>query len=131
MVQGPSSRSSTPHSRHESAGERRTITILFCDVAGSTALAENFDPEEWVEVMNEVFEYLNEPVHRYGGTVARLMGDGILAFFGAPTSHEDDPERAALAALDILEGIEGFRKGFRRDYGLDLNVRVGINTAQW
>lgn len=79
--------------------------------------------------MNEVFGCLNELVHRYGGTVARLMGDGILAFFGAPTSHEDDPQRAVLAGLSILEGIEEFRQEFQREHGLDFNVRVGINTG--
>jgi class 3 adenylate cyclase len=75
-------------------GERRVVTILFCDVKDSTAMAEHLDPEEWAEIMNEAFKYLTEPIHRYGGTVARLMGDGILAFFGAPEAHEDDPQRA-------------------------------------
>jgi class 3 adenylate cyclase len=77
-------------------GERRVVTILFCDVKDSTAMAEQLDPEEWAEIMNEAFKYLTEPIHRYGGTVARLMGDGILAFFGAPDSHEDDSQRAVL-----------------------------------
>ena len=110
-------------------GERRTVTVLFCDVAGSTAMAERLDPEEWAEIMNEAFEYLTGPVQRYEGTVARLMGDAILAFFGAPTAHEDDPERAVLAGLDIVSGITPFREQIEREYGLDFNVRVGINTG--
>ncbi len=109
--------------------ERRIVTILFCDVTGSTALAEQMDPEEWTGIMNAAFKYLNESVVRYDGTVARLMGDAILAFFGAPVAHEDDPERAVLAGLDILEGIGPLREQLERERALDFNVRVGINTG--
>lgn len=111
------------------AGERRIVTVLFCDVKGSTSLAEMLDPEEWAEIMNEAFKYLIEPVYRYEGTLARLMGDAILAFFGAPIAHEDDPQRAILAALDIVEGIKPFRERMKRERGFDLNVRIGINTG--
>src|SRR5206468_5538234 len=65
------------------AGERRLVTMLFCDVQGSTAAAEQLDPEDWAEIINGVFEHLIQPVYRYEGTLARLMGDAILAFFGA------------------------------------------------
>lgn len=80
--------------RKDISGERRIVTILFCDVKGSTAFAENLDPEDWAEIMNRAFELLTGLVIQYGGTVARLRGDAILAFFGAPTAHEDDPLRA-------------------------------------
>ena len=110
-------------------GERRIITVLFCDVVSSTAMAERLDPEEWTEIMNEAFQYLTAPITRYEGTVARLMGDAVLAFFGAPVAHEDDPQRAILAALDIVDGIRPFREQINREYGLDFNVRVGINTG--
>jgi class 3 adenylate cyclase/tetratricopeptide (TPR) repeat protein len=110
-------------------GERRIVTILFCDVKGSTAMAEKLDPEEWAEIMNGAFERLITPVYRYEGTVARLMGDAILAFFGAPIAHEDDPQRAALAGLGIVEGIQPYREQIKRERGLDFNVRVGINTG--
>ena len=90
--------------------ERRLVTILFADVKGSTAMAESLYPEEWAEIMNEAFDYLTRPVLRYGGTVARLMGDAVLAFFGAPTAHEDDPLRAVLAGLDIIEELQPFRE---------------------
>ena len=110
-------------------GERRVITMLFCDVAGSTAMAGQLDPEEWAEIMNEAFEYLITPIYRYEGTVARLLGDAILAFFGAPIAHEDDPQRAIMAGLAIVEGIKPFQAEIRRDYGLDFDVRVGINTG--
>lgn len=110
-------------------GERRVVTILFCDVQGSTALAERFDPEEWAELMNGAFERLISPVYRYEGTVARLMGDAILAFFGAPIAHEDDPRRAVLAGLDIIEGIQTYRRQLPDDVAVAFNVRVGINTG--
>ena len=77
-------------------GERRIVTMLFCDVVGSTAIAERLDPEEWTEIMNQVFERMITPVYKYEGTVARLMGDAILAFFGAPIAHEDDPHSFSL-----------------------------------
>ena len=110
-------------------GERRVVTMLFCDVTGSTAMAEQLDPEEWADLMNGAFEHLLAPVYRYEGTLARLMGDAILAFFGAPISHEDDPQRAVLAGLDILEGIRAYREQVLRERGLDFDVRVGINTG--
>ena len=98
-------------------GERRVVTILFCDVKGSTALAEKFDPEEWAGIMNRAFERLITPVYRHAGIVARLMGDGLMAFFGAPVAHEDDPQRAVLAGLEIAEGIRAFREGVQRERG--------------
>jgi class 3 adenylate cyclase/tetratricopeptide (TPR) repeat protein len=103
--------------------------MLFCDVRGSTSMAEGLDPEEWTDVMNAAYEHLIAPVYRYEGTVARLMGDAILAFFGAPTAHEDDPQRAVMAGLEIVASIGPFRERLERERGLDLNVRVGINTG--
>ncbi len=111
------------------SGERRVVTMLFCDVRGSTAMAEELDPEEWTDVMNEAFAHLIAPVVRHEGTVARLMGDAILAFFGAPTAHEDDPQRAVMAGLEIVSSIAALREKVARDRGLDLNVRVGVNTG--
>ena len=119
----PGARRGTP------SGERRVVTMLFCDVRGSTAMAEELDPEDWTDVMNEAFEHLIAPVVRYEGTVARLMGDAILAFFGAPTAHEDDPQRAVMAGLEIVSSVTALREKLARERGLDLNVRVGINTG--
>ena len=110
-------------------GERRIVTVLFSDVKSSTSMAETLDPEEWAEIMNGAFKYLIAPVYHYEGTLARLMGDAVLAFFGAPVAHEDDPMRAILAALDMLEGIKPYREQVKRRYGLELNLRVGINTG--
>ena len=110
-------------------GERRIVTMLFCDMKGSTAAASSLDPEGWAEVMKGAFQFLIEPVYRYEGTLARLMGDAILAFFGAPIAHEEDPQRAVLAALEILEGIKPYRESVRERWGFDFDVRVGINTG--
>lgn len=110
-------------------GERRIVTMLFCDVTGSTAAAEKLDPEEWAEIINGAFAHLIEPVYRYEGTLARLMGDAILAFFGAPIAHEDDPQRAVLAGLDIIDAIGPYKEEVKRKWGIDFEVRVGINTG--
>ena len=110
-------------------GERRIVTMLFCDVKGSTRAAAELDPEEWSEVINGAFELMIRPVYQYEGMVARLMGDGILAFFGAPIAHEDDPQRAVLAGLEILRGLAGVRDQVRSQWGIDLDARVGINTG--
>jgi class 3 adenylate cyclase len=110
-------------------GERRVITVLFCDVVNSTTLAGHFDPEEWAEIMNEAFHYMIAPIKEYDGMIARLMGDAVLAFFGAPQAHEDDPQRAVLAGLEIVNSIRPFCNRFAEDYDMEFNVRVGINTG--
>ncbi|HSK86858.1 MAG TPA: adenylate/guanylate cyclase domain-containing protein [Anaerolineales bacterium] len=116
-------------SRNSMVGERRVITMLFCDVKGSTAAAEKVDPETWTDVMNGVFEVMIPPIYKYEGLVPRLMGDAILAFFGAPITHEDDPQRAVLAGLEIQEGIKPYAEEIRLRYGLEFGLRVGINTG--
>lgn len=118
-------------------GERRVVTILFCDVVGSTSLGERLDPEAWTEIMNGVFERLIPAVNRYGGTVTRLLGDAILALFGAPVAHEDDSYRALLAALDMLRDLSPYQEQIRRQLAesgvqlapTDFKVRIGINTG--
>ncbi len=113
----------------EMVGERRVVTMLFCDVKGSTAAAEQLDPEDWGEIINGAFEYMIKPVYQYEGIVARMMGDGLLAFFGAPIAHEDDPQRAILAGLEIVSGIKPYREMINASHGIDFDVRVGINTG--
>jgi class 3 adenylate cyclase/tetratricopeptide (TPR) repeat protein len=113
----------------EMVGERRVVSMLFCDVRGSTAAAEKMDPEDWGEVINGAFEYMIKPIYRYEGIVARLMGDGLLAFFGAPIAHEDDPQRAIMAGLDIVAEIRSYRELIQEQHGVDFDVRVGINTG--
>src|SRR5438046_1270353 len=93
----PLTEAPVPVPARQPSGERKLLTILFADVVGSTAMAENLDPEEITEIMNGTFALFNAAVDKYGGTVARLMGDAVLAFFGAPAAHEDDAERAVRA----------------------------------
>jgi class 3 adenylate cyclase/ATP/maltotriose-dependent transcriptional regulator MalT len=126
---GDGTSGATPRVPREDVGERRVVTMLFCDVRGSTSMAETLDPEEWTDIMNAAFERLIAPVQRHEGTVARLMGDAILAFFGAPTAHEDDPQRAVMAGLEIVAAVAPFRERLASERGLDLDVRVGINTG--
>jgi class 3 adenylate cyclase/tetratricopeptide (TPR) repeat protein len=110
-------------------GERRLVSVLFADVVGSTTVAERLDPEVWAEVMNGAFAFMNAAVTRYGGTVGRLMGDGVLAFFGAPVAHEDDAERAVLAGLDIARAAAAYGTDLEARNGLPFAVRVGVNTG--
>lgn len=117
------------HAGRAMEGERRIVTMLFCDVKGSTAMAEKLDPEDWAGIMNGAFEYLIRPIYRYEGILARLMGDAILAFFGAPIAHEDDPQRAVLAGLEIVDGIGEYRELVWARWGIPIDVRVGINTG--
>ena len=110
-------------------GERRTVTMLFADIQGSTAAAEHLDPEDWAEIINGAFEHLIAPVYRYEGTLARLQGDAVLAFFGAPIAHEDDPVRAIRAGLEIVEAIGRYRPEVEARWGTPIDARVGINTG--
>ena len=108
--------------------ERRPLTILFADIAGSTTIAEQLDPEDWTELVQRAFGRLNAIAARYDGTVARLMGDGVLVFFGAPVAHEDDPERAVRCGLDMVREIAGLGAD-AHGHNVPLQVRVGINTG--
>jgi class 3 adenylate cyclase len=117
-------------SRGQAGRERRTVTLLFSDVKGSTAMAEALDPEDVMGIMDGAFDVLIEPIYRYEGTLARLMGDAILAFFGAPIAHEDDPERACRAALEILVGANEYAARLEEERGIEgFDVRVGIHTG--
>ena len=110
--------------------ERRTVTILFSDVKGYTAMAEKLDPEEVKEIMGGAFDFLIASIYRYEGTLAQVMGDAILAFFGAPIAHEDDPERACRAALEIIAGAKEYSARLEQERGIaGFGVRVGINTG--
>ena len=114
---------------HPAEGERKLVTVLFADVIGSTTLGELLDPEQIAEIMNGAFAQFNSAVTRYGGTVARLLGDAVLAIFGAPVAHEDDPERAMLAGLAIQEAAAQYARTVAESFGLEFGVRVGINTG--
>ncbi len=110
-------------------GERKPVTALFADVVNSTSLAEQMDPEDWTALINEAFDLMSKAVFRYEGTIAQLQGDAMLAFFGAPVAHEDDPERAILAALDMIEATEEYAAQLRSTHGIDFRIRAGINSG--
>jgi class 3 adenylate cyclase/tetratricopeptide (TPR) repeat protein len=112
------------------SGGRRAVTALFADVAGSTKLASHLDPEDVVEVVGGAVRQFCEVVESFGGIVKDLAGDGILALFGTPYAHEDDPERAVLAGLEIQRVVERHAQTVARAAGVDdFGVRVGIETG--
>lgn len=105
--------------------ERRTVTVLFADISGFTTLSEELDPEEVTRMVNGAFEVLSSAVARLGGTVDKYIGDCIMALFGAPISHEDDPQRAVRCALEMRDGFGEYA----RKVGRDLGISIGLNTG--
>lgn len=110
-------------------GERKPVTAIFADVVSSTALAESMDPEEWTVILNGAFELMSQALYRYEGTIAQLQGDAMLAFFGAPIVHEDDPERAVRAAVDMVAAIAEYGRQLKAAQGIDFQIRAGISTG--
>src|SRR5712692_11598847 len=111
-------------------GERKTITALFADLKGSTALIEDLDPEDARHIIDPALQIMMEAVHRYEGYVAQSLGDGIFALFGAPIAHEDHPQRALYAALRMQEEMRRYADTLRRAGGAPLQMRVGVNTGE-
>jgi adenylate cyclase len=109
--------------------DRRQVTILFADLSGFTALAERLDPEDVRAFQNALFETLAQAIARYDGFVEKFVGDAVLAIFGAPIAHEDDPERALDAALDILERGEALSQQWTARLGQPISLHVGIHTG--
>ena len=107
--------------------ERKVVTILFCDIVGFTARSDEADPEDVKAFLRPYHARLKEEIERKGGTVDKFIGDGVLAVFGAPRTHEDDPERAVLAALAIQRAIVELNES---DPLLQLSARMGINTGE-
>jgi adenylate cyclase len=114
----------------EPAGERKQVTVLFADVKGSMDLAEALDAEDWAALVKQLFQLLSDGVTRFGGTVDKFTGDGIMAIFGAPVSQEDHARRACHAALQMSAAAGAFAAGLRQAKGLDLNVRIGLNSGE-
>ena len=110
-------------------GERRIVSVLVADVAGSTAIGEKLGPERSKFLIDEVMRIMTEQVRRFDGTVAQLVGDEMLAFFGAPVAHEDDSERAVRAALAIQRAIAQYAHEVEAAYGVQLSVRIGVHTG--
>jgi len=109
---------------------RKVVTVLFCDVSGSTALGERIDPESLRRVMARYFETARTIVERHGGTVEKFIGDAVMAVFGVPTVHEDDALRAVRAADELRGGLVELNDELESGYGTRLELRMGVNTGE-
>ena len=116
-------------SRGALEGERKQVTVLFCDIVDSSDLAERLGPEPMYQLVDQALTLMAETVHRYEGTVNQFLGDGLMALFGAPVAVEEHALRAVQAALAIRETISGFSEQLRREKGLELRLRMGLNTG--
>jgi class 3 adenylate cyclase len=118
------------HSRSALEGERKQVTVLFADLKGSLELLADRDPEEARHILDPVLERLMAAVHRYEGTVNQIMGDGIMALFGAPLAHEDHAVRACYAALAMQAAMRRYSAEVRRTHGIEVQIRVGLNSGE-
>jgi class 3 adenylate cyclase/tetratricopeptide (TPR) repeat protein len=118
-----------PEAAH--AGElRKTVTVVFSDIANSTRLGERLDPESHRRVMGRYFTAMHSALERHGGTVEKFIGDAVMAVFGIPTLHEDDALRAVRAAVEMRTALEEVNRALRREWELEIAVRTGINTGE-
>jgi len=117
-------------SRSALEGERKQVTVLFADMKDSMEMLAGRDPEEARKILDPVLELMMEAVHHYEGTVNQVMGDGIMALFGAPLTHEDHAVRACYAALRMQEAIVGFAEELHRSRGMDIKIRVGLHSGE-
>src|SRR5437867_1962788 len=117
-------------SRTALEGERKQVTVLFADVKGSMELLADRDPEEARKLLDPLLERMMEAVHRYEGTVNQVMGDGIMALFGAPLAHEDHAVRACYAALRMQDLVRRYSDELRRAQGVEVQIRVGVNSGE-
>jgi class 3 adenylate cyclase len=109
--------------------ERRQLTVLFCDLVGSTQVSGQFDPEDWRAVVRAYQEAAAEVVQRYEGHIAQYLGDGLLVYVGFPTAHEDDARRAVHTGLGMVQAIDTLNTRLAAQYAVQLAVRLGIHTG--
>ena len=117
-------------SRSVIEGERKQVTVLFADIKGSLELIQGSDPEDAQAIFDQAIRTMMEGVHRYEGTVNKVLGDGIMALFGAPISQEDHAVRACFAALAMQEAIGGTAEKLRQTYGVEVQIRIGLNSGE-
>jgi class 3 adenylate cyclase/tetratricopeptide (TPR) repeat protein len=117
-------------SRRALEGERKQVTVLFADLKGSTELIRDLDPEVAQTLLDPALQHMMDAVHRYEGTVNQVLGDGIMALFGAPVAHEDHAVRACYAALAMQAALRRYAEEVRRSYGLEMQARVGLNSGE-
>ena len=110
-------------------GERKQVTVLFADIKGSTELIAGLDPEEARTLLDPALRLMMHAVHRYEGTVNQVLGDGIMALFGAPLAHEDHAVRACYAALAMQEAMRRYTEEVRHTHGVEMQLRVGLNSG--
>ena len=110
--------------------ERKLVTVLFADVTGSTALGEQLDPEHMREVLDRFFAAMRDEIEGEGGTVEKFIGDAVMAAFGVPTAHEDDPTRAVRAAMRMLRRLDDVNASLMQSHDVMLQVRIGVNTGE-
>lgn len=113
----------------EAAGQRRNVTILFADISGFTALSERMDSEDLYALVQQYIRVLSNNVYKYEGVVDKITGDGLMAIFGAPISHENNAERAVRAALEMQSDLFQFSRNLKQEQGIDLNVRIGLHSG--
>ena len=118
------------HSKTALEGERKLVTVLFADLKGSMELLADRDPEAARRLLDPVLDRMMAAVHRYEGTVNQVLGDGIMALFGAPLAHEDHAVRACYAALAMQEAIRGYTEELRHAHGIEVQIRVGLNSGE-
>ena len=118
------------HSKAALEGERKQVTVLFADLKGSMELLADRDPEEARRLLDPILMLMMDAVHRYDGTVNQVMGDGIMALFGAPIAHEDHAVRACYAALVMQEAVERHAKEPYRRRGIEVQIRIGLNSGE-
>ncbi|MEO6029696.1 MAG: AAA family ATPase, partial [Candidatus Binatia bacterium] len=111
------------------AGERKLVTVMFCDLVGSTSIAEQIDAEEFRDLLEQYIAIVSEEVYRVEGIITQLAGDGVMALFGAPVAHEDAPYRAVYAALAIRDALAVASTRLRQAGGIELRVRIGVHTG--
>src|SRR5262249_53756469 len=111
-------------------GERKQVTVLFADLKGSMELLADRDPEDARKILDPVLKHMMDAVHHYEGTVNQVMGDGIMALFGAPLAHEDHAVRACYAALRMQKSVKNYAEGAWRSQGVRVQIRVGLNSGE-
>jgi class 3 adenylate cyclase len=116
--------------RRDLAGERKQVTVLFADIKDSTELIRGLDPEAAQQLLDPALHRMMDAVHRFEGTVNQVLGDGIMALFGAPIAHEDHALRACYAALAMQAAMQAYTEEVRRTHGLELRIRVGLNAGE-
>lgn len=118
-----------PATRDRLRAERRQLTVMFCDIADSTKLSEQLDPEDLMAVVRRYQSTCAQVIERFGGSIAQYLGDGLLVYFGWPTAYEDAPSRAARAGLEVFASLDALNEELEREHGVALKLRVGIHTG--